>query len=116
MRVTILGVKRREFKGSDGKMKTAVDVCGVKDYTRYEQETSDCEGQDVVKEYSSIDYDLHPGDVAEFYYEPGFKDKATLVDIQVISHADNPFPEKKEDTPEKAAAGSKDTAKAGAGA
>ena len=47
-------------------------------------------------------FNIHPGDEAEFIYEPGFQDKATLVDIKVIKIGGNPFPDKGA-VPEKAA-------------
>lgn len=94
MRVTIIGVKASEYKGKDNQMKRGYNICGLKDYTRYEMENSDCEGQDVVREWTNVDFNVHPGDVVDFIYEPGFQDKATLVDVKVISYADNPFPDK----------------------
>lgn len=116
MRVTIIGVKKSEYKGKDGQKKNGFNICGLKDYTRYELENAECEGQDVVREWTNTDFNVHPGDVVDLVYEPGFQDKATLVDIIPIKYADNPFPEKKDDAPDKAAADSKDKTKAGAGA
>ena len=111
MRVIIIGVKRSEYKGKDGQMKTGFNYCGLKEFTRYEMENAQCEGQDVIREWSNIDFNIHPGDEVEFIYEPGFQDKATLVDIKVIKIGGNPFPDN-DKTPEKAAADPK--AKAGA--
>lgn len=102
MRVTLVGVKRSDYKGKDGQLKTGFNIYGVKDYTRYEMENAQCEGQAVVQEWTNIDFNIHPGDVVELIYEPGFQDKATLVDIQVIKIADNPFPDK-DKVPDKAA-------------
>lgn len=102
MRVTVIGVKRSEYKGKDQQMKTGFNYCGLKEFTRYEMENAQCEGQDVIREWSNIDFNIHPGDEVEFIYEPGFQDKATLVDIKVIKIGDNPFPDK-EKTPDKAA-------------
>ncbi len=95
MRVTILGVKRSEYK-KDNQKKVGFNYCGIKEFTRYEQENAECEGHDVVREWSNTDFGIHPGDVVDFIYEPGFQDKATLVDVQIVSIADNPFPESKE--------------------
>lgn len=116
MRVTIIGVKKTDYKGKDGQLKTGFNICGTKEFTRYELENADCEGQDVVREWTNIDFNVHPGDEVEFIYEPGFQDKATLVDIKVLSFGDNPFPEKKDAAPDKAAADPKEKTKAGAGA
>lgn len=90
MQVVIVGVKKTEYKGKDGQNKVGFNYCGMKDYTRYEQENSACEGQDVIKEFSSIDFSIHPGDTVEFVYEPGFQDRATLVDVRVLAIADKP--------------------------
>lgn len=68
----------------------------MKEFTRYEQENAECEGQDVVREWSGTDFGIHPGDVVDFIYEPGYQDKATLVDVQIVSVSGNPFPEGKE--------------------
>lgn len=104
MQVVIVGVKKTEYKGKDGQNKVGFNYCGMKDYTRYEQENADCEGQDVIKEFSNIDFSIHPGDTVEFVYEPGFQDKATLVDVKVLAIADKP-PFKNDAAP--AAAGQK---------
>lgn len=90
MQVKIVGVKRSEY-GKEGNRKVGYNYCGIKEYTRYEQENADCEGDDVIKEFSSMDFGIHPGDVVEFVYEPGFQDRATLVDVKIISMAENPY-------------------------
>lgn len=113
MRVTVMGVKASQYKGKDGQLKSGYNISGLKDFNRYEMENADCEGQDVVREFTNVNFNVHPGDVVEFIYEPGFQDKATLVDIQIISLADNPFPDKK-DADDKAAGPQGKAAKAGA--
>ncbi len=95
MRVTILGVKRSEYK-KDNQMRVGFNYYGAKEFTRYEQENAECEGQAVISEWSNTDFGIHPGDVVDFIYEPGFQDKATLVDVQIVSIADNPYTEGKE--------------------
>lgn len=90
MEVVIVGVKSSEYKGKDGKDRTGYNICGLKNYTRYEQDNSHCEGQDVVKEFTNTDFGVHPGDRVEFVYEPGFKDKATLVDVKMLEIGDKP--------------------------
>lgn len=95
MQVLIVGVKKVEYKGRDEKGKVGFNISGLKDYTRYEQENSECEGQDVICEWSSIDFGVHPGDKVEFIYEPGYQGKATLVDVQIIELAGNPYAEEK---------------------
>lgn len=86
MRVTIVGVKKSESKG-----RAAFNYAGIKDYTQYEVENAVCEGQDVISEFSYMDFDLHVGDVVEFLYEPGFQGRATLTDVKMVSMNGNPF-------------------------
>ncbi len=104
MQVTIVGVKQMDYKGKDGSRRQGFNICGLKDFTRYEQENADCEGQDVVREFTSMDFNVHPGDKVEFIYEPGYQDKATLVDVKILELAGNPYDTKEKDKPEKAAA------------
>ena len=72
-----------------------------------------------MQEWSGVDFSVHPGDVVRFIYEPGYQDKATLVDVELVSHGDgNPFTGKEAaasaaPAPDKAADG-KDKNKAGA--
>lgn len=91
MVVQILGVKRSEYKGKDGGNRIGFNYMGTKDFTRYEKENTQVEGFDVVREFSSTDYNLHPGDVVDFMYEPGFEGRATLVDVRMLKIADSPF-------------------------
>ena len=84
MQVKIVGVKKSEYKGKDGRNKIGYNYSGVKGYTPYEQENADCEGQDVIKEFSSMDFNIHPGDVVDYIYEPGYKDMATMVDVRCL--------------------------------
>lgn len=88
MKVTIVGVRKSESKG-----RTAYNYFGLKDFTDYEIENSECQGQTVVSEFSYKNFDLKPGDVVEFDYEPGFEGRAMLVGIRPISLAadTNPF-------------------------
>lgn len=90
MQVQIVGVKRTQYVGKDGKEKVAFNYFGVKEFTEYEKQNGDCEGLCAVAEYSSTDYGVHVGDVVEFMYEPGFQNKATLTDIRIIKLADKP--------------------------
>lgn len=100
MDVVIVGVKKSEYKSKDGVQKTGFNICGLKDFTRYEMENSQCVGQDVIREFTSMDFDLHPGDKVEFVYEPGYQDKATLVDVKILELADNPYAGKEKDKKE----------------
>ena len=91
MKVKIVGVKKSEYKGKDGSPKVGFNYLGTKQFTDYELENNECEGNDVIREFSSKDFGLHPGDVVEFMYEPGFEGRATLVDVKMIKIADAPF-------------------------
>lgn len=88
MRVTIVGVRKSESKG-----RAAFNYFGLKDFTDYDIQNSECNGQSVVAEFSYTDFNLKPGDVVEFDYEPGFQGRATLVGVRPVSLvADiNPF-------------------------
>ena len=85
MRVTIVGVRKSESKG-----KAAFNYSGLKDFTAYELENSECEGEDVISEFSYTDYGLHSGDYVDFEYEPGFNGRASLVGVHMITPAGNP--------------------------
>lgn len=107
MEVVIVGVKRSEYK-KDGSTRVAFNYCAIKQFTRYEQENADCEGEDVIREFSSTDFNIHPGDRVEFIYEPGYQDKATLVDVRILELSDKPpfeEPENKKEKPVEKAAG-----------
>lgn len=92
MKVRILGVRKSETKG-----RRAFNYAAAKEYTQYEQENSDCEGEDVVSEFSYADYNLHPGDIVDFEYEPGYQGRATLTGVRMIEPAGNPYePDSKE--------------------
>lgn len=82
MRVVIVGVRKSESKG-----KVAFNYSGLKDFTAYERENSECQGQDVISEFSYTDYHLQPGDYVDFEYEPGFGGRASLVSVHMITPA-----------------------------
>lgn len=104
MEVVIVGVKKSEYV-KDGRTRQAVNYCGIKQFTRYEQDNADCEGEDVIREFSSTDFNIHPGDRVEFVYEPGYQDKATLVDVKVLAIADKPPFDQKQEKDKKEAGG-----------
>lgn len=109
--VTIIGVKKSQYKDKYGVMKNSFNYYGTKDFSARDLETADCEGKLVVSEWSNIAFDVHPGDVVRFIYEPGYKDMATLVDIEPVALASgNPYPGDKAAEPKD----SKDKNKAGA--
>ena len=91
MFVKILGVKKITYKGKDNQERTGFNLMGVKEFTDYEKENAECKGYDVIREFSSKDYAVEPGDVVEFLYEPGYEGRATLVGVRSVSMKDNPF-------------------------
>ena len=94
MRVNIVGVKKSSYE-RNGIEKVAYNYSGTKPYTDYELDNSECRGLDIVREYSSRDFKVEPGDVVDFVYEPGYEGKAVLVDIVMVKPVGGvPFGEK----------------------
>lgn len=93
MKVTIVGVRKFESKG-----KPAFNYFGLKDFTDYDIQNSDCEGQSVVSEFSYTDFNLHAGDIVEFDYEPGYQGRASLVGVRPITHAPASDPKNQKET------------------
>lgn len=91
MKVVIVGVKKSKSKDRD-----AFTYAGLKEYTPYELENADCEGQDVISEFSYTDFNLRVGDVVEFLYEPGYQGRATLTDVRMIEKSKNPVEDGKD--------------------
>ncbi|MCH5261656.1 MAG: hypothetical protein J1F42_01965 [Lachnospiraceae bacterium] len=90
MIVQIVGVKKSEYKGNNGEQKVGYNIMGLKDFTSYEQGNAECQGHDVVREFTRQDFGVQPGDVVDFEYEPGFENRATLVGVRKLSVTDNP--------------------------
>lgn len=96
MKVEIVGIKK-------GQTKNKVDCFnyyGLKNFSDYDQENSQCEGREVVKEFSYKDYGIKVGDEVDFLYEPGFDGKATLTNVLMVK-AGGGTPPFKEDKTEK---------------
>lgn len=85
MKVTILGIRKSKTKSG----REFTQYYFSKNFTAYEMENSDCAGLVVGSEFSYRDYHLHPGDICDFQYEPGFEGKATLSDVIVLKDAIN---------------------------
>lgn len=97
MKVEIVGVKKGQTKNG----KDCFNYYGLKDFSDYDQENSQCEGQEVVKEFSYKDFGVKVGDEVEFQYEPGFEGKATLSNIQMLKAGGSTLPFKEEKTEKK---------------
>ncbi len=92
MKVTITGIKKAKTKNG----REFSQYYYEKAFTDYERENSDCLGMTVGSEFSYKDYNLKPGDVCDFMYEPGFEGKATLSDVVVLKPNDGAGKDAKE--------------------
>lgn len=88
MRVEIVGIRR-------GKTKTGKDsynYFGLREFSDYDQENSECSGKQPVEAFSYRDYGVAVGDVVDFQYEPGYEGKAQLSNIVMMQPGGgNPF-------------------------
>lgn len=92
MKCTIVGIK----KGTTKNGKQCFNYYGLKDFSDYDLENSECQGHDVVSAFSYKDYGVMTGDEVDLRYEPGFEGRATLDDIVVLKPAGKiPFDENK---------------------
>lgn len=93
MKVEIVGV----MKGQTKTGREFLNYYGLKEFSDYDKENSQCEGLEVVKEFSYKDYGVKVGDEVEFQYEPGFNGKATLSNILMLKAGGgiSPFKEEK---------------------
>lgn len=83
MKVTILGFRKAQTKNGRG----FVQYYFKKDFSDYDLNNSECNGELVGSEFSYKDYNLKVGDVCDFQYEPGFNERATLSDVIVLKDA-----------------------------
>lgn len=83
MQVTIVGIRKGETKNK----KTFYNYYGLKEFSDYDMENGDCEGQQPVDAFSYKDYGVSVGDVVDFQYEPGFEGKAVLSNIVMVKLA-----------------------------
>lgn len=98
MQVTIVGIR----KGVTKNKKPCYNYYGLKDFSDYDMENSECEGQQPVSEFSYKDYGLSVGDVVDFQYEPGFEGRATLSNVVMIKMSGGtPFDKDAKDTAKK---------------
>lgn len=88
MKVEIVGI--RQGKSKNGK--DCYSYFGLRDFSDYDQENSECSGRMPVDAFSYKDYGIAVGDVVDFQYEPGFEGKAQLSNIVMIEMGSgNPF-------------------------
>lgn len=80
MQVTIVGIKKGQTKNN----KDFFNYYGLKQFSDYDKENSECDGQEPVTAFSYKDYMVQVGDLVDFQYEPGFEGRATLSNIIMI--------------------------------
>lgn len=83
MQVEIVGIRKGETKNK----KPCYNYYGLRAFSDYDMENSECVGRQVVVEFSYKDYCLSIGDIVDFQYEPGFEGKATLSNVIMIQMA-----------------------------
>ena len=84
MKVQIIGVQ----KGQSRNGRDFTNFFFQKPFTDYETSNGSCVGYKTDSEFTYINCDgIKPGDECELTYEPGYQDKATLTNIQIISAA-----------------------------
>lgn len=83
MQVKIIGV----MKGKNKVGKSFSQYYYQKEFTDYEAGNNECAGMSTGNEFSYTDYNLKPGDVCDFQYEPGFQGRATLSKVVVLKEA-----------------------------
>lgn len=88
MRVEIVGIRHGKTKNG----KESYNYFGLREFSDYDQENSDCQGKLPVDAFSYKDYGVAVGDVVDFQYEPGFEGKAQLSNIVMVQMGSgNPF-------------------------
>lgn len=83
MKATIVGV----LKGKTKTGREFMNIYATKDFSQYEQENNVTDGVFAFTEFTYNAFDVYPGDVVDFVYEPGFQGRASLVDIVPIKLA-----------------------------
>ena len=84
----IVGIKKGKSSKSN---KDCFNYYMKTDFSDYDVESAECEGQTVTSEFSYTDYGVHVGDFVELDYVKGFQDRATLSGMTVVK---SPFEEK----------------------
>lgn len=80
MRVEIVGIRHGKTKTG----KESYNYFGLREFSDYDQENSECSGKQPVDAFSYKDYGVAVGDVVDFQYEPGFEGKAQLSNIVMV--------------------------------
>lgn len=85
MKVTLIGIMRGHYEDKNGKKKEASTLYFTQPYSEYEskREGMEAHGFKTGQAFFPRIVDAKPNDVVDLIYEPGFQDKATLVDVIV---------------------------------
>ncbi len=86
MRATVIGISRGVTKNN----RDFMNIYATKEFPDYEKQNNDVEGVSAFVEFTYNDYPIHPGDVVDLSYEPGFQGRASLTDIVIVKPADKP--------------------------
>ncbi len=86
MRATVIGISRGVTKNN----RDFMNIYATKEFSDYEKQNNDVEGVSAFVEFTYNDYPIHPGDVVDLSYEPGFQGRASLTDIVIVKPADKP--------------------------
>lgn len=89
MKVRLIGIASGTYKDKNDKEKEATTIYFEQPFNNYEasREGMKVDGQKVGTAFLPRIIDAQAGDEVDLEYEPGFQDKATLVNITVVSKA-----------------------------
>ncbi len=89
MKVELIGIASGEYQDKNGKTKEMSQLYFKQPYSAYEsaREGITCDGMKVGSAFFPKIVNAKAGDTIELEYEPGFQDKATLVNVAVIERA-----------------------------
>lgn len=89
---TVVGVKAVKSQKTG---KVGYTIFYTVPFGDYELENSEsCDGLSCGQVFTYKDYSVRPGDVVDMRYEPGYQDKAQLVDIVMVKPAIPPVEKK----------------------
>lgn len=85
MKVSLIGIMKGHYEDKNGKQKEASTLYFTQPFSNYESNREGMEalGSKVGQAFFPKVLDAKPGDTVDLVYEPGFQDKATLVDVVV---------------------------------
>lgn len=89
MKVEVIGVQKGTYQDKNGKTKEMSNIFFKQPFNEYEsdREGMNCDGFKTGGVFINKIVDAQAGDVVNLEYEPGFQEKATLVDVTVLQKA-----------------------------